>query len=446
MEKKRTIERRAAAFILILAAVFLVKGSSCRRQAGTDGAAAKKAVKPGLEVFLEKHVGLVRGKRVGLITNPTGVDAGLRSTAALFHGNPDIRLAALYGPEHGVRGNAQAGEYVPFYLDEKFGVPVFSLYGQTFKPDPGMLRNMDEYMRKFDTEHEGKRLEPSMVGDVDVLVFDIQDVGTRVYTYEATMAYAMQAAAELGVPFIVLDRPNPVNGVTMEGPVLEPAFSSFIGLYPVPERHGLTIGELARLFNDRFLEQKADLTVIPMEGWSRSMWFDRTGLPWVMPSPNMPTPETAAVYPGFVALEGTNISEGRGTTRPFELFGAPWIDGHELAAKLNALRLPGVVFREAWFTPVFSKFQGELCGGCQVHVTDREAFRPFAAALHVIRTVRSMYPEKFQFHASYFDRVMGTDLVRHRLDAGASVDEILELVRPGLEAFAELRRSYLLYR
>jgi len=446
MDKKRTIERRAAALILILAAVFLVTGRSCRKQAGTAGAAAKKVVRPGLEVFLEKHVGLVRGKRVGLITNPTGVDAGLHSTAAIFHGNPDIRLAALYGPEHGVRGNAQAGEYVPFYLDEKFGVPVFSLYGQTFKPDPGMLRNMDEYMRRFDTEHEGKRLERSMAGDVDVLVFDIQDVGTRVYTYEATMAYAMQAAAELGVPFIVLDRPNPVNGVTMEGPVLEPAFSSFIGLYPVPERHGMTIGELARLFNDRFLEKKADLTVIPMEGWSRSMWFDRTGLPWVMPSPNMPTPETAAVYPGFVALEGTNVSEGRGTTRPFELFGAPWVDGHELAAKLNALGLPGVVFREAWFTPVFSKFQGELCGGCQVHVTDREAFRPFAAALHVIRTVRSMYPEKFQFHASYFDRVMGTELVRRRLEAGATVEEVLELVRPGLEAFAELRRPYLLYR
>lgn len=446
MANKRTMERKAAAFILIVASVFLVAGSSCRRQAGTAVAAAEKAVRPGIEVFLEKHVDLVRRKRVGLITNPTGVDTGLRSTAALFHGNPDIRLAALYGPEHGVRGNAQAGEYVPFYLDEKFGVPVFSLYGQTFKPDPGMLRNMDEYMRKFDTEHEGKRLEPSMAGDVDVLVFDIQDVGTRVYTYAATMAYAMQAAAELGVPFIVLDRPNPVNGVTMEGPVLEPAFSSFIGLYPVPERHGLTIGELARLFNDRCLEKKVDLTVIPMEGWSRSMWFDQTGLPWVMPSPNMPTLETAAVYPGFVALEGTNISEGRGTTRPFELFGAPWVDGYELAAKLNALRLPGVVFREAWFTPVFSKFQGELCGGCQVHVTDREAFHPFAAALHVIRTVRSMYPEKFRFHESYFDRVMGTELIRGRLEAGATVEEILELVRPGLEAFAELRRPYLLYR
>lgn len=446
MDKKRTTEKRAAGFILILAAVFLVTSLSCRRQAGTIREAAKKAVRPGVEVFLEKHVNLVKGKRVGLITNPTGVDSGLRSTVALFHGNPDIRLTALYGPEHGVRGNAQAGEYVPFYLDEKFGVPVFSLYGQTFKPDPGMLKNIDEYMRKFDTEHEGKLVERSMAGDVDVLVFDIQNVGTRVYTYEATMAYAMQAAAELGLPFIVLDRPNPVNGLAMEGPVLEPAFSSFIGLYPVPERHGLTVGELARLFNDRFFEKKADLTVIPMEGWSRSMWFDQTGLPWVMPSPNMPTLETAVVYPGFVALEGTNLSEGRGTTRPFELFGAPWVDGHELAAELNALRLPGVVFREAWFTPVFSKFQGELCGGCQVHVTDRQAFRPFAAALHVIRTVRSMYPEKFQFHASYFDRVMGTGLVRSRLEAGAMVEEILELVRPGLEAFAELRRPYLLYR
>ena len=401
---------------------------------------------PGVEVFLEKYVGLVEGKRVGLITNPTGVDGRLRTTADLFAGHPGIDLVALYGPEHGVRGNAQAGEYVPFYVDDKYGVPVFSLYGQSLKPPPGMLKNIDEYMRSFDTEDTGKIPEAAMVEGIDVMVFDIQDVGTRVYTYVATMAYAMQAAADNGIDFIVLDRPNPINGVDMEGPVLEyPEFSSFVGLYPIPERFGMTMGELALLFNSRFLDQKARLTVVAMEGWKRSMWFDETSLPWVIPSPNMPTLDTATVYPGQVYFEGTNLSEGRGTTRPFELFGAPWVDGHELAKKLNGLGLPGVIFREAWFTPVFSKFQGQLCGGCQIHVTDRKAFRSFAAALHIIKTVRDMYPDKFAFHAEYFDKVMGTDKVRQALEAGEEVRAVLESLEPGLAAFAALRRPYLLY-
>ncbi|MGZ5468982.1 MAG: DUF1343 domain-containing protein, partial [Candidatus Aminicenantales bacterium] len=204
-------------------------------------------------------------------------------------------------------------------------------------------------------------------------------------------------------------------------------------------------GELARLFNDKFLARTAKLTVIPMEGWTRTMWFDETGLPWVIPSPNMPTLDTAMVYPGLVALEGTNMSEGRGTTRPFELFGAPWIDGNELAAKLNALALPGVRFREAWFTPSFSKFQGELCGGCQIHVTDRGAFRSVAAILHIIKTVREMYPDKFGFHAEYFDKVMGTASVRKALEAGTDVATILANIQPGLDAFASLRKAYLLY-
>ncbi len=428
--------------------VFLLSG--CGKPSGpaeTTGPAARAvpAVKPGVEVFLEKHLDLVKGRRVGLITNPTGVDSRLRSTASLFREHPAIKLVALYGPEHGVRGNAQAGEYVPFYTDDKYGVPVFSLYGQSNRPDPGMFRDIDRYMRSFDTRQDGKTPEKGMVEDVDVLVFDIQDVGTRVYTYVATMAYAMQAAAEQGVKFIVLDRPNPVGGLLMEGPVLDPAFSSFIGLYPVPLRHGMTVGELALLFNDRFLTKKADLTVIPMEGWRRSMRFDETGLPWVIPSPNMPTPETAAVYPGFVALEGTNLSEGRGTTRPFELFGAPWVDGYVLARELNALKIPGAAFREAWFTPVFSKFQGELCGGCQVHVTDRDAFRPVAVLLQVVSTVRRLYPDRFEFHAGYFDRVMGTDAVRKALEAGAPVEDILKSLEPGLEGFAGFRKSYLLY-
>jgi len=440
---------RAAAVALVLTVA--IGTAACGRAERPASPAAGGGVKPGVEVFLEKHLDLVEGKRVGLITNPTGTNGLLRSTIDLFLANPAVKLVALYGPEHGVRGDAQAGQYVAFYIDRKYGIPeynlpVFSLYGQSMKPEPGMLKNIDEFMRSFDTKEKGKVPEAAMVEGIDVMIFDIQDVGTRVYTYVATMAYAMQAAAENGIEFIVLDRPNPINGVDMEGPVLEfPEFSSFIGLFPIPERHGMTMGELAGLFNDKFLARKARLTVVPMEGWRREMWFDETALPWVIPSPNMPTLDTATVYPGLVAIEGTNLSEGRGTTKPFELFGAPWIDGYELAKTLNGLGLSGVRFREAWFTPSFSKFQGQLCGGCQVHVTDRDAFRPFAAALHIIKTVRDAYPGKFEFHADYFDQVMGTASVRAALEAGTGVPAILENIRPGLEAFADLRKPYLLY-
>jgi len=445
MEKSVRPRTAAVAIGLILALGLAGCGGSGRSERPAAGPAVA-AVRPGVEVFLEKRLDLVKGKRVGLITNPTGTDGRLRSTIDLFRANPEVRLVALYGPEHGVRGNAQAGEYVPFYFDEKYRLPVFSLYGQSFKPDPGMLRNIDEYMRSFDTKGTGKVPEASMVEEIDALVFDIQDVGTRVYTYIATMAYAMQAAAESGIDFIVLDRPNPVNGTDMEGAVLEyPEFSSFIGLFPTPLRHGMTAGELALLFNDKYLDRKAKLTVIPMEGWTREMWHDGTGLPWVIPSPNMPTLDTATVYPGLVAIEGTNLSEGRGTTRPFELFGAPWIDANELTRVLNGLDLPGVRFREAWFTPCFSKFTGELCGGCQIHVTDRKAFRSVATVLHIVKTVRDMYPAKFAFHPDYFDKVMGTASVRKVLEAGADVGTVLAAMQPGLEAFAALRVAYLLY-
>jgi len=260
------------------------------------------------------------------------------------------------------------------------------------------------------------------------------------------MAYAMQAAAQAGIPFLVLDRPNPINGLIMEGPVLEyPDFVSFIGLYPIPERHGMTAGELALMINDKFLEKKCDLAVVPVEGWRRAMWFDETGLPWVIPSPNMPTLDTAIVYPGQVCIEGTNVSEGRGTTKPFELFGAPWIDGFDLARKLDALGLPGVKFREAWFTPSFSKFAGESCGGAQVHVTDRNAYRPFETALHIVRTIREMYPDKFAFHADYFDKVMGMAKVREALEKSLPIAEIMKDYEPGLQAFAQARKAYLLY-
>jgi uncharacterized protein YbbC (DUF1343 family) len=446
MSKVRSTTGGWAGFLA--AALVLIWAAACgEKPSPAAGAVPRLAVKPGLEVFLEEQAGLVRGKRVGLITNPTGVDRDLRPDIESLRRRTDFRLVALYGPEHGVRGDAQAGEYVPFTTDPGSGLPVFSLYGQTMKPAPGMLRNIDAYMRSFDTSGEGKGLDKASVRDVEAMIFDIQDVGTRVYTYIATMAYAMEACAESGIPFIVLDRPNPIGGLAAEGPILEyPAFASFIGAYPIPLRHGLTVGELARLFNARFLWTKAQLTVVPMKNWTRGRYFDETGLPWVMPSPNMPTLDTAVVYPGQVMLEGTNVSEGRGTTRPFELFGAPWIDGSALAEALNALAIPGVTFREAWFSPTFSKFQGERCGGCQLHVLDRGAYRPVETALSIVQKVREMYPGKFAFDAHYFDRVMGTSRVREALETGRAVKDIVAAWAPGLEEFAALSRPYRLYK
>ncbi|HEV2691698.1 MAG TPA: DUF1343 domain-containing protein [Verrucomicrobiae bacterium] len=409
--------------------------------------AARPPVKLGDEVLFEKHMDLIRGKHVGLITNPTGLDSKLDSIVDTFRSHPETTLTALYGPEHGVRGNAQAGEYVAFYYDEHFKLPVFSLYGQTHKPPADMMTNIDEYMRKFDTQHEGKQVEAGMMQSVDVMVFDLQDVGTRVYTYIATMANAMSAAAEANIPFIVLDRPNPINGVAMEGPILEyPEHSSFIGLYPIPLRHGMTTGELARLFNDKFLKKKVNLTVVPMENWTRAEWFDETSLPWVLPSPNLPTLESTTVYPGQVIIEGSNLSEGRGTTKPFEMFGAPWIDGLVLTKKLNDLKLPGVKFREVYFTPTFSKFKDQQCGGCQMHVTDRNAFQPIATTLSILSVVKATYGDKLELHKEYFDKVMGTTSVRESLERGEPVEKIIAATQPGLREFAKLREPYLLYR
>ncbi len=440
-----------AALVLVLAAGAL---ESCRpKPVLTPAPTAAPAPAPpparvtlGIEVLIAERLDLIQGKNVGLITNPSGVDGRLNSTVAILRGLPGVRLVALYAPEHGVRGDAQAGEYVPYYFDLKYQLPVFSLYGPSQKPPPDMLKHIDEVMRSFDSSSSYKTGGPELTRGLDVLLFDIQDVGTRIYTYAATMAYAMQACAESGVDFVVLDRPNPINGLDLEGPILKfPEFSSFIGLYPIPLRFGLTIGELARLINDRFLEKKVRLTVVPMKGWKRDMWFEETGLPWVAPSPNMPTVETAVVYPGQVLLEGTNLSEGRGTTHPFEWFGAPWIDGYEAASRLNALHLSGVVFREQWFAPTFSKFTGERCGGCQLHITDRRAYRPFRTALEIIAVLRAMAPDRFAFHDDYFDKVCGTSDIRAALLRGVPPEQIVLECGPGLREFETLRKPYLLY-
>ncbi|QYF80886.1 DUF1343 domain-containing protein [Brevibacterium sp. PAMC21349] len=382
----------------------------------------KQKVSPGIEVLLKEEKNVLSGKKVGLITNPTGIDSKLTSIVDLLHDDPDINLTALFGPEHGVRGDAQAGASVEYYIDEKTGLPVYSLYGKTKKPTPEMLK------------------------DVEVLVFDIQDVGTRYYTYIYTMAYAMEAARENDIPFIVLDRPNPQGGESVDGPVLEPEFSSFVGLYPIPLKHGMTVGELATLFNKEF-KIGADLKVIKMKGWKRDMDYDDTGLPFVLPSPNMPTVSTTFVYPATGLIEGTNVSEGRGTTKPFELIGAPYINSDELAGKLNALRLPGVKFRAASFTPTFSKHAGKLSHGVEIYITDREEFKAVPTGLHIIKTIQDLYPGDFEFlAANNFNLLIGNGWIMSRIKAGSTVNEILKEYQVRQDAFKKVRKNYLLYK
>ncbi|MBT2689280.1 DUF1343 domain-containing protein [Bacillus sp. ISL-47] len=408
--------------ILVLSSLSVVLAENGNGKAnGKD-----KKFELGVEVLLNEQKHLIEGKRVGLITNPTGVDQELNSIVDLLHKDPDVELTALYGPEHGVRGSAQAGEYVEYYIDEKTGLPVYSLYGQTKKPTPEMLEN------------------------VDVLLFDIQDVGTRFYTYIYTMAYAMEAAKENNIPFIVLDRPNPQGGAKVEGPVLDMKYSSFVGNYAIPLRHGMTVGELAKLFNKEF-GIGADLTVVEMNGWKRNMYYDDTKLPFVMPSPNMPTLETALVYPGAALIEGTNVSEGRGTTKPFELIGAPFINADDLSAHLNNLKLPGVTFRAASFTPFFSKHSGKLSHGIQIHITNRNSFKPVETGIHIVKSIHDMYPEDFQFRAensagiSFFDNLMGNGWVREAIEEGKSVEKISAQWQEELNQFNQTREQYLLY-
>lgn len=375
----------------------------------------------GISVLLHDRLGLIEGKNVGLITNPTGVNRELVSDIDLLAHTPGVHLVALFGPEHGIRGAQQAGASVGSYRDPTTDVPVYSLYGKTRAPTPAMLKG------------------------VGVLVFDIQAVGTRFYTYLYTMADAMEAAAAAHIPIIVLDRPNPIGGTQVQGPVLEPKFASFVGEYPIPLRYGMTIGELAELFNRQF-HIGADLTVVKMRGWTRSMYYDDTPLQFVMPSPNMPTATTALVYPGMGLVEGTNVSEGRGTTRPFELAGAPWIDAMALAQALNDKHLPGVRFRPVHFTPTFSKYQGKLCNGIQVHVMDRAKFNPVIVGLNVIKTIHDMYPKDFAFKPSYFDLLAGNGWIRQDIEGGVSVGRVVERWRPALSQFKAVREKYLLYR
>ncbi len=328
-------------------------------------------VTPGIDRLLTVDRRLIAGRRVGLVCNPASIDATFTHSADRLHGDPDVTLAALFGPQHGFRSDLQDNMIeTPHGEDRLRRVPVFSLYSDTREPTADMLEGLD------------------------VLVIDLQDVGTRVYTYIYTMANCMRAAARHGLPVVVCDRPNPIGGEDVEGACLEETCSSFVGQFPIPMRHGMTIGELARLFNDAF-GIGARLDVVALDGWRRSMYFDETGLPWIIPSPNLPTLDSAIVYPGAVLIEGTKLSEGRGTTRPFELIGAPWIDGERLAAAMNARGLPGAHFRPVFFEPTFQKHARQTCGGCQIHVVERRAFQPLRAAVELIDEFRREDPAQF---------------------------------------------------
>ena len=369
------------------------------------------------------------GSPLGLIVHPASVTADLiPSVDALRKAGCDI--AALFGPQHGARGEKQDNmvESEPF-IDPQTGVPAHSLYGEVRRPTPEMLDGLD------------------------ALIFDLQDVGVRVYTFIWTMTLAMEACRDAGLRFVVLDRPNPIGGTLREGPVLQPGFESFVGLHPIPLRHGLTVGEMARLANAHF-GIGCELDVVPCEGWERGTWFDGTGLPFVPSSPNLPTLDSCTVYPGMVLLEGTNLSEGRGTTRPFEVFGAPFLEAHAVAEKLQNQGLPGVQFRACHFEPTFQKHAGARCGGAQIHVTDRATFEPVRTAVTILQQAKALAPADFSWRDPPFeyetvkkpiDILWGSDALREGIDAGITADALLAGVGDEMRAFEELVEQYLLY-
>jgi uncharacterized protein YbbC (DUF1343 family) len=374
--------------------------------------------------------GRLRGRRVGVVANPASVDGSFSHVVDRAASAPGVTLAAVFGPQHGFRSDLQDNMIEsPHARDSRRRVPVYSLYSETREPTVEMLSGLD------------------------TLVIDLQDVGARIYTFVYTMANCLRAAARHRVPVIVCDRPNPIGGVAVEGPMLAEGYESFVGLFPIPMRHGMTIGELARLFNERF-SIRADLEVVPVEGWRREMYWDETGLPWVMPSPNMPTLDTAIVYPGGVLFEGTQLSEGRGTTRPFELLGAPWIDAEPFAARLNALGMGGARFRPVVFEPTFQKHAREACGGCQIHVTDRRAFLPVLTGVAVMGEFHRAAPDRFAWRQPPYEYVhdrmpidilAGSDRLRQAIEADVPAREIAREWEATTREFMAIREAYLMY-
>ena len=389
-------------------------------------------IQSGLDGFEKRWPAILKGARVGLLVHPASANRNLEHAVELFMNSKKCELKALFGPQHGIRGETQDNmvEWEGF-IDAGTGLPVFSLYGNARKPGPRMLDNLD------------------------VMAIDVQDAGSRYYTFIWTMELCMQACMEMGKSIVILDRPNPIGGNITEGPVLDIAYTSFVGQRPLPVRHGMTIGEIACYLKNEFYPS-LDLHIIQLQEWKRSMWFDETGLPWVMPSPNMPTLDTATVYPGMCLLEGTNLSEGRGTTKPFEIFGAPFIAPDALAARLKDFHLPGVAFRPLYFQPTFQKHAGSLCGGAQIHVLNRERFRPFKTGVAVIKAVHDLYPKLFQWKLPPYeyeaekmpiDILAGTDRLRKEIEKGESLDLMEKWWREQCRDFdKQVRKRHLIYQ
>ena len=416
--RERQIRKRSAGPAAALMCL-LAPGLAC----GPESAPAPSApVRPGIEVLASDSAGVFTGLRVGLITNHTGVSGSGTASARLLL-EAGIEVVALLTPEHGLSGTAGPGHPVRDHVDAASGLPVHSLYGERLEPDSSALHGLD------------------------ALVFDIQDIGARYYTYVSTMAHAMRAAARHDLLFVVADRPNPIGGDLVQGNVLDPAFASFVGPYPVPMRHGMTVGELALLFNSEFAIG-VDLRVIPVIGWKRSEWADQTGLPWIPTSPNMPSMESASHYPGICLLEGTNLSVGRGTDRPFQQIGAPWLDADTIAARVSSRELPGVRFEAVAFTPRSpddGKYDDQRVRGIRLRVTDRAIYDPTTTAIALLIEVRESAGAAWAWRPEVFDRLVGTDRVRLAIESGETLDDIVGSWPDELQRFAALRARYLLY-
>jgi len=390
------------------------------------------SVQTGLDIFEENWPAQLKSLRVGLLVHPASVNQQFDHAAQLFSRSGNFKLSALFGPQHGIRGETQDNmvEWEGF-IDKQTGLPVFSLYGSTRKPDPAMLKN------------------------IDAVAIEVQDVGSRYYTFIWTMELCMQACMEMGISVVVLDRPNPIGGHITEGNVLDGAYASFVGNRPLPIRHGMTIGEIGSYLRNEFYPS-LDFHVIPLRGWKRNMWSDKTGLPWVLPSPNMPTLDTATVYPGMCLLEGTTLSEGRGTTRPFEIFGAPFIDPDILITHLNRYDLPGITFRPMYFLPTFQKHAGTLCGGAQIHVINREKFKSYKTGVAVIKSIHDLYPDQFSWKQPPYeyetgkmpvDILAGTDRLRKDIENGEDIERMEEQWQEECSRFDKnCRKRYLLYK
>ena len=386
----------------------------------------------GLDIFNKRWPKKLNDSRVGLVVHPASVNSSMEHAVDCFGKSNRFKLKALFGPQHGIRGETQDNmiEWAGF-KDRKTGLPVYSLYSSTRKPEPDMLNN------------------------IDVMVIDMQDIGARYYTFIWTMEMCLQACLEAGKSFVILDRPNPLAGNLTEGPVLDMDFASFVGQRPLPVRHGMTIAEIASYLKDKYYPS-LDLHIIPMKGWERKMWFDKTRLPWIMPSPNMPTLDTAITYPGMCLLEGTNLSEGRGTTRPFELFGAPFIDPDELVKNMMSLNLPGVIFRPVYFQPTFQKFADELCGGAQIHVINRKKYKSFKTGIAIIKTIHDLYERQFKWKEPPYeyeetkmpiDILAGTDRIRNGIEDGTSLNHMEDWWKEAcLEFDKKIRKKYLIYK